>query len=462
MTKAFYSTHPLGLPAGDPRAILAEAPMSLYQWSAVTIVGLLYVLDGFDVMAISFAAPRLLREWGISKAEMGYALSAGLFGMALGSLFLSPLADSMGRRRVLLAALVFMIAGTSWTAVSQDIRMLLASRLLTGLGMGAMIGVLSPLAAEYANAQRRDFVVSLTAVGYALGAILGGALSGWLLSFNTWRSIFYVGSGLGLLLLIISATWLLEPLEWLMARPGRAYLMRVNAYLRRCGHPIMESLPLPPVNRALPLTSLFAPELRKATWSITALYFCYTIPLFYMQTWAPALVVEIGLPASQAAVIAASMSVGGVLAGAFIAVTSLRINLKQLELTLLAGAACSIPMFILLPNRFAPLIIGALVMGFFLMGSMVGLYAIIGRTFPVHLRASGTGFVLGWGRLGSTLPPVLAGLLFTAGFSRVGVTLMMIAPLLVSLTLLAMLHLQPKGRSITELSETYSRSDTCH
>ena len=438
-----HGAHRDGSPSHDPRKLLADATMSRFQWGAVAIIGLLYTLDGFDVMAISFAAPALLREWRISKAELGYALSAGLFGMAIGSMLLSPLGDAIGRRRVLLGALGMIIAGTSWTAICHEIWPLSASRLLTGLGIGAMLGVVSPLAAEYANAQRRDFAVTLTSVGYGIGAILGGLLSAWLLSSHGWRSIFYVASGLGIAIMIVSAAWLLEPLELIIARPGQDGLVRANAYLLRCGQRAVEILPQPPANRGVPLVALFAPGMAKDTLVLTVLYFCYTIPLFYMQTWTPALVVEVGLPSSKAAVIAAAMSIGGVTAGAFIAATSLRIGLKRLEAVLLAGAACLMTLFVLIPGQFAFLLVGAAITGFFLMGSMVGIWAIIGRTFPAHLRASGTGFVLGVGRLGSTLPPVLAGIMLTAGFSRVGVSLLMATPLLVSLALLATLRVAP-------------------
>ena len=78
---------------GDPRQLLLDAPMSGFQTRAVATTIALCALDGFDVFAITFAAPALLGDWGIGKAELGLALSAGLLGMALGSLLLSPLAD---------------------------------------------------------------------------------------------------------------------------------------------------------------------------------------------------------------------------------------------------------------------------------------------------------------------------------------------------------------------------------
>jgi MFS family permease len=427
----------------DPVSQLANAPMTPFQWTAIAIVGLLYALDGFDVLAMSFAAPIIAPQWGISRAELGYALSAGLFGMAIGSLLLSPLADTVGRRRVVLGALGATTAGTLWTSVCADVVSLTLSRLLTGVGIGTMLGVISPLAAEYANARRRDLAVGLTSSCFGLGAVVGGLLSAWLLSSYSWRSIFYVASGVGTVMMILSAICLREPVSMVIARPGKNGLRRANDYLQRCGLPALERLPQPPPRVKVPFAALFGPEMIRDTLILAALYFFYVIPLFYMQTWLPALVVEVGLPSSQAAVVTASLSIGGVAGGLFVALTSSWIGLKRLEAILLGGAAVTMALFAFIPGQFSLLLPGAAMTGFFLMGSMVGIWAIIVRTFAIHLRASGTGFVLGVGRLSSALPPVLAGFLFTAGVGRVSVSLLMTAPLIASLVLLFALRIRP-------------------
>lgn len=427
----------------DPVSELANAPMTPFQWTSIAIVGLLYALDGFDVLAMSFAAPIIAPQWGISRAELGYALSAGLFGMAIGSFLFSPLADTLGRRRVVLGALGATIAGTLWTSVCADVTSLSLSRLLTGIGIGAMLGVISPLAAEYANARRRDLAVGLTSSCFGLGAVAGGLLSAWLLSSYSWRSIFHVASGLGIVMMVLSVIFLREPVSLVIARPGKNGLKRANEYLQRCGLPALDRLPAPPPRVKIPFVALFGPEMIRDTLTLTALYFFYVIPLFYMQTWLPVLVVEVGLPSSQAAVVTASLSIGGVAGGLFVALASSWIGLKRLEAILLGGAAVTMAAFAFIPGQFSLLLPGAAVTGFFLMGSMVGIWATMVRIFAVHLRASGTGLVLGIGRLGSALPPVLAGALFTAGFGRVGVSLLMTAPLIASLALLFALRIRP-------------------
>ncbi|KRB85485.1 hypothetical protein ASE00_01430 [Sphingomonas sp. Root710] len=422
--------------------MLRDAPMSRFQVFAVAICGLLAAVDGFDVVAITFAAPALLREWGVTKADTGYVLAAGLLGMAAGSLVLSPLADSFGRRRVLLASLVVITAATFWTAFSKGIVDLAISRLLTGMGLGVVISIVYSLAAEYSNARRRDTAVSFVVTSFGIGAISGGFLSAWLLQAFGWRAIFLCGGGLGIVMLLLVWRFLLDPLALVIARPGRDGLERANAYLSRCGHAILSALP-PSEQAGAPIAALFRGGMGKSTLILTAVYFLYMIPQFYLQTWAPTLVADLGFSPSRAALVSAFFSVGGVTAGMSIAAGAQWISIKPLTLALMVVGGVLILLFSLLPASLGLLIAGAIVTGFFLQGGMVAFYVIMQRTFPVHARASGTGFVIGVGRLGSILPPVVAGLMFTAGASRMEVTALMAAPAIICVALLWRFRVAP-------------------
>jgi MFS family permease len=417
----------------DPREQLLHAAMSPFQIAAVAITLLLCMLDGFDVLTISFAAPAILREWGIDKAQLGFALSAGLLGMAMGALTIAPLGDMTGRRKVLFLSLAMMISGTLWTATTFGLTGLVASRVITGLGIGAMIGVIYPLAAEYSNARRRDLAISVLSLGYPIGGILGGLLSSYLLATHGWRAIFLFAAGMGVVLAVLVWLVLIEPLALVVARPGKDGLHRANTYLARCGHGPVTVLPPPPASVRMPIASLFAPDMARATLTITAIYFLYMIPQFFMQAWLPTLVADLGLPPAKGALVAAFFSMGGVAAALFIGTMSLRIGIKRLEIGLLIGAAVAISGFAALPGILGALIGGAVISGFFVMGGMIGLYAIIARTFPAHLRASGTGFVVGLGRLGSILPPMIAGTLSKGGMGREELAMLMAAPAIIAM-----------------------------
>ena len=291
-----------------------------------------------------------------------------------------------------------------------------------------MVGVIYPLATEYANARRRDLAISILSMGYPIGGILGGLLSSYLLATHGWRAIFLFAAAMGVILAGLVWLYLLDPLALVVARPGKDGLRRANTYLARCGHEPVTVLPPPPVNRRVPIACLFEPGMVRTTLTITTIYFLYMIPQFFMQTWLPTLVADLGLAPAKGAFIAAFFSIGGVIAALFVGATSLRIGIKRLEIGLMTGAAVAIATFVALPGIEADLIGGALVTGFFVMGGMIGLYAIIARTFPAHLRASGNGFVIGLGRIGSILPPMIAGNLSKAGMGREELAMLMAAP----------------------------------
>ena len=186
------------------RRSLLAAPMRRFQMFALGVVVLLCALDGFDVFAITFAAPGIEREFAIGKAALGIVFSSGLIGMALGSLFLAPAADIYGRRRLVVLSLVLMIVGTLWTAFAGGTGALALSRLFTGFGIGAMVATINPMAAEYANARRRDFSVTLLNIGFPLGGVTGGFVAAQMLPVLGWRAIFFTATGLTIAMLAMS------------------------------------------------------------------------------------------------------------------------------------------------------------------------------------------------------------------------------------------------------------------
>ena len=435
---------PVQSPAADPRELLMASPMSRHQIIAVAVTIALCALDGFDVLAITFAAPALLIDWGIGKAELSYVLSAGLLGMAGGSLLIAPAADVIGRRNLVFLSLVLMISGTAWTAVANGIAELILSRVLTGLGIGAMIAVINPLAAEYANARRRDLTVSLLNIGYPIGGIAGGFLAAYLLTAFGWRAIFVCAAVSGIAMLFVVWRWLPEPIAYIVARPRADALARVNAYLKHCGIAAVAQLPPPPPGAdALPVKNLFRDGMAWVTLKIMSIYFLYVIALFYMQTWVPVLVAGAGISPANAAIVSVCLSIGGVFGGLFIAFATTRLGLKPIVVTALTGGGLFIVLFGWLPPSLALFATTAAVAGFFLFGGMIGLYAVVARTFPAHMRASGTGFVIGIGRLGSALSPLLAGFLFSAGLDRAGVGVVMAVPALLAAIVLLSFRVRP-------------------
>src|SRR6476620_2614295 len=178
----------------DPRSIIAREPMGRAQLIAIAICIALTALDGFDVLSISFASPGIAADWHIDRAVLGIVLSVELLGMSAGSIFIGSLADRIGRRPATLGCLVVRSIGMWLATTAHDVTTLSAFRLLTGLGIGGMLASVNAMAAEFANARRRNLAVALMAAGYPLGAVVGGSIASQLLTTGSWRSVFGFGA----------------------------------------------------------------------------------------------------------------------------------------------------------------------------------------------------------------------------------------------------------------------------
>ena len=141
--------------------------MSRFQIQTVFICTLINMLDGFDVLVMSFAAASVSSEWALTPYQLGFLLSAGLFGMALGSISLGALADKLGRKKLVNICLVIVTSGMFASAYSQSEQQLLAFRFVTGLGIGGMLATLTTLVSEYSSESSRGLCIGFLRPSFA-------------------------------------------------------------------------------------------------------------------------------------------------------------------------------------------------------------------------------------------------------------------------------------------------------
>src|SRR5207248_7174038 len=149
----------------------------------------------------------------------GPTFASGLVGVALGAVLLAPLADRVGRRRVILLPCVAFGLCSLATVLVGSLRCLLVLRLFTGLGLGAALPNAIALAAEYAPKRRRAFLVMVVSSGISLGSIAAGLVAARLVDPFGWRAVFVVAGVLPLLL--AGGLWraLPESIQFLATQP---------------------------------------------------------------------------------------------------------------------------------------------------------------------------------------------------------------------------------------------------
>src|SRR5262245_33579583 len=154
-----------------------DARMGAYAIVIVALCVAINMIDGYDILAVAYTSPAFAREWGLGQRLVGFLLSAGLAGIGLGALVFSFIADSIGRRPVILICITLMTVGMLATAFSESLAYMAACRVITGLGIGGMAPAAGTLAMEYSPTSRRTLSVALVVIGYPVGATLGGFIA---------------------------------------------------------------------------------------------------------------------------------------------------------------------------------------------------------------------------------------------------------------------------------------------
>src|SRR6202000_3549638 len=167
-----------GAPAIDLVDFIDRQPVGGFQIQVLVACAAVLVLDGFDTQAIGYVAPALAKEWQLSKGALGPVFSAGLFGLMIGALVFGPLADRIGRKKIILFSTAAFGLGAFATAFAQDTNTLLLIRFLTGLGLGGAMPNAIALTSEYNPQRRRATMIMIMFCGFSLGAALGGMLGG--------------------------------------------------------------------------------------------------------------------------------------------------------------------------------------------------------------------------------------------------------------------------------------------
>jgi MFS family permease len=410
--------------ANDPRAIIDNNPMVARQWIVVILMVLLNALDGFDVLSSAFAAPGISAEWQIERAALGVVLSAELVGMGFGSVLLGGMADKMGRKNTMLACLVLMAAGMFLASIADGVTPMVAFRFLTGIGIGGMLAATNAVTAESTNLNWRRTAIAAYVAGYPLGAIIGGiAASGDVLGMYKFAGLIEVFGWRGVFEFGAITTAALIPVVMLLVPETAAYhatkgsLAGVNKTLRSFGKPEMGALAPVVADSVKPrITDILSnPQLRPVTLLLAFGYMFHTITFYYILKFAVQIVADYppGYPPPVAATVLTWANVGGFFGSLLFGFVMAKLGIKRPTALMLLIGTVAVAAFGLGRDTIDGWQWATILTGFFTNAAISGYYAAFARGFPAYARATGTGFVLGIGRLGAAGSPIIAGALFT-------------------------------------------------
>jgi MFS family permease len=373
------------------------------------------VLDGFDLVVLGAVIPTLLKTHELGFDPVGATLAAtiSLVGVGLGALFIAPLSDRFGRRRLLIACVAWFSVFTLAVVAAPNVALFSAFRLLAGLGLGACLPAALAYINDYAKAGSGASNTTRTMTGYHAGAVATAFLA--LVIMPDWRAMFIAGGIAGLVLLPF--LWAKLP-ESLPAAPEAT----PAAGSAHDAGDAPSSSPAPTVSAPAAgraekagFRSLLRKPYPLVALGIAVASFMGLLLVYGLNTWLPTLMAEAGYSMSSSLTLLLVLNVGavaGLLVAGWLADKhgTKRIVLLWFGVSAVLLAALSFRM----QNELL-LNAAVFVTGVFVFSAQVLVYAWVSQLFPAHLRGTALGFSAGVGRMGAILGPAVTGTLVTLG-----------------------------------------------
>jgi benzoate transport len=401
----------------DVRSLIDRSRISPMQMAVFGICFFIMALDGMDVLVVSYAAPSLAAEWLIAPGTLGVVFSAGLLGMTVGAIFIAPYADRIGRRAITLLSFLLTGFGPLATAVVPSVESLIVLRFITGLGIGAILASVATMAAEFAPDRQRNLILVSILAGYPIGATIFGVIAADVIPAFGWRALFALAGIASLAAFPLVWVLLPESLTFLIrVRPAGA-LEKVNRIINRMGHAHLNELPPAPIEVATrSVKGLFSAGLSRSTIFLWLAFFMNFAALYFLASWIPKLASSAGLALNLAIYAGAVFNLGAVFGIALSGYLSQKFGLRRVITSFLLLTAAVMVLFGFAKGTSIILPLFGLI-GFFIEGGFVGLYAVAVRLYPTELRTTGVGWAIGAGRTGAIAGPFVGGLLVAYGLS---------------------------------------------
>lgn len=388
-------------------------PVTELQIRVTILCALTIFLDGIDTIIIGLVAPSLAGAVGANVSSFGPIFGIGQAGVLLGVLVFGPLGDRIGRKRLVIGCALMFAIFTFLTARAGSFDALLVYRFLNGLGLGGVAPNAVALTSEYAPKRLRAAFVSLQWSALPLGGVAVGLMSSVLITTWGWQSLFYIGSIVPLVLVVVLIFALPESVSFLLTRgldPGA---------VRRIVHRIAPEIPASADTRYVvneeklpgaPMKHLFTEGRAALTFLLWVPFFTSFMILIFTTSWIPTLLRAGGLSVAQAGLAIALNSLGSFVGSGSVGRLMDRYGRYAVLVPAFVLAALATGVLGFSTATFTTAATAITLSGFFAGASQTGVIALAAVVYPVAIRSTGVGWAMAIGRLGAVVGPVLGGI----------------------------------------------------
>lgn len=385
---------------------IRAAGVGRFQYRLFAIFGLVWMADAMQVLSIGFSAPSIAQTFGIPLPRALQTGTVFFVGMLIGAFAFGRLADRIGRRPVLMGAVVLDACFGVASAFAPDFGWLLALRFLTGVGVGGTLPVDYTMMAEFLPSDRRGrwlvLLESFWAVGTILLAVLALVALRW--GADAWRVIFLV-TGLPALVGVVLRLYVPESPMYL-SRNGQAD--RARAVLQRVAAANGRQVTIPALQAEStarpPLLALFAGTLRRRSVALFLAWMLISVAYYGVFVYLPVKLAGEGfgfMRGQEFLIVLALVQLPGFALSAY-GVERWGRKPTLVGFLLLSAVGC---MAYSLGNATWVVVGSTLVMSFALLGTWGALYAFTPEVYPTGLRASGMGMAGAVARFGGLFAP---------------------------------------------------------
>ena len=437
----------------DVSRVIENQRVGPFQILLGTVLLLTMFVDGFEAQAPGFAAPSIIRDFGVSRAAMTPIFVAGNFGLMIGAILLGILGDRAGRRQTIILGLLVLSLFSFLSTTADSIDELMIWRVFTGIGVGGILPSVIALGSEYSPKRYQATVIWFLLIGYQAGASSGAIVSTQLIPTYGWQVMFVVGAILPLLIGALVVALLPESVRFLSLNPASA--SRVIAILRRLAPSGQFAADARLVvheekKSGVKLVHLLADGRAPVTLLLWAVFIANLMALQFLLVWLPTVLESPSVPHEVAAIATVLVPAGGLVGGLVLS----RFLDKGRIFPIAIGLALGVPMVALIgssEHSTALLMLATFGAGCAIIGSQTNLHSIAGKFYPTFIRANGVGWANGVGRIGSVSGPAIGGALIALNLPNSQLFLFAaIPPFCAALACFALAAVQPRAKTVQD------------
>jgi len=395
--------------------LLDQRGLSSFHYNLIFWSVLLSLIDGYDIAAIAFAAPHLVREWGVQRGALGPVFSASLVGILFGSAIFGWVGDKYGRKAALILANALFGVFTLAAAWSTNLDQMFWLRLLAGLGIGGVIPNVVAVNSESAPRAYRA-TLALIAVGFVpIGGAIPGLVAATLVPSHGWQILFIIGGIVPIVLAVIGLFTLPESIKFMALHESQ------RGKMEKTIHALDPNYKVPPnakfvIEDEQQQYAGFNPahSFKQGLWLITPLlWLLFALNLmgyFFLLSWTPTLMAVLKLPPTVGAMAGAMIQVGGTVGSLVLARWFQRRRFFAIAIVFVLAVPAVAAIGYAGQSSTTALAIATFLAGFCVLGIQTGINVAGALVYPTSLRANGSGWELGIGRIGSIVGPLVGAL----------------------------------------------------